>query len=217
VKSMMIFAAVGGIITIFCIANMGYKVPAISPSIMIVGAAIPNAKITAAEKHDLGFQPIGDTNEAGIVDASIGQIADSPEADVSSILGNFPFLKSTHDKLLSQGRDQRWADASEEKLTGFIRDIPGAGDLKNRVTVRCGTTLCEVTGELNDPDHEYDRRLDAGMSDIEFTAQMSRNGFRDMGSGRGPGRDGRLTFVAYYQREVPTEDKPQRRVPDAGL
>lgn len=155
---------------------------------------------------------IPNTNKARLENTNKKSENGSSKPDISTILGIFPNLKSMHERLVSQGRDEKWATLSENTILGLFHQIPDATDMKERITVRCGTTLCEVTGELNDPVYGYDRALDAGMSDTEFTAKMWAGGYRNMGSGRGPGSEGRPTFVVYYQREVPVHIKPQKRM-----
>lgn len=128
--------------------------------------------------------------------AELARISDA----ASPFFGYDPELKSMHDRLRAEGRDEAWATRSEAMLAREYAEMSGIKDTGHAPQIHCGTTLCEVSGSLDFPERG------AAMKSVqapEFSERMWSRGYHPMNQGFGPGKDGRQMFIGYYRREAP--------------
>ncbi|WP_428969698.1 hypothetical protein ACQR50_02575 [Sphingomonas sp. Xoc002] len=122
-------------------------------------------------------------------------------SDVASpFFGYDPNLKSLHDRLRAEGRDEAWASRSEDMLAKEYADMSGIKGTDQAPHIHCGATLCEVSGSLDFP------LRDIAMKSVqapEFSERMWARGYHPMNQGFGPGKDGRQMFIGYFRREAP--------------
>lgn len=115
--------------------------------------------------------------------------------------------KFLHDKLRHEGRDETWATRSESLFDKVYAALPSIGDAGRDVAISCGTTLCEVSGSLDDRPGERDNKAQASVQSPDLVEKMWDKGYHNMGSMFGPDDQGRLSFVTFYQREAPATVK----------
>ena len=115
--------------------------------------------------------------------------------------------KFLHDELRHEGRDEAWATRSESLFDKLYAALPSIGDAGRDVAISCGTTLCEVSGSLDDRPGERDNKAQASVQSPDLMEKMWDKGYHNMGSMFGSDDHGRLSFVTFYQREAPVTVK----------
>lgn len=115
--------------------------------------------------------------------------------------------KFLHDKLRAEGRDEAWATRSKSLFDKAYAALPSIGDAGRDVAISCGTTLCEVSGSLDDRPGERDNKAQASVQSPDLMVKMWDKGYHNMGSMFGSDDHGRLSFVTFYQREAPVTVK----------
>lgn len=160
--------------------------------------APPHARISSSvgrgEAHPSPESPRDPT--ADMRAAELARISDA----ASPFLGYDPKLKSLHDRLRAEGRDEAWATRSEAMLANEYADMSGIKDTRHAPQIHCGVTLCEVSGSLDFPER------DIAMESVqapEFSERMWARGYHPMNQSFGPGKDGRQMFIRYFRREAP--------------
>ncbi|WP_343526370.1 hypothetical protein [Sphingomonas sp.] len=128
--------------------------------------------------------------------AELARISDA----ASPFFGYDPKLKSLHDRLRAEGRDEAWATRSETMLAREYADMSGIKGTGHAPQIHCGTTLCEVSGSLDFPERGIAMK---SVQAPEFSERMWSRGYHPMNQGFGPGKDGRQMFIGYYRREAP--------------
>ncbi|MGE7206811.1 hypothetical protein ACQKJZ_14175 [Sphingomonas sp. NPDC019816] len=129
-------------------------------------------------------------------------------SDVASpFFGFAPQIKSLHDRLRAEGRDEAWATRSEAMIAKQYADMSGIKDTGQAPQIHCGATLCEVSGSLDFP--EFGTAMQS-MQAPEFSERMWTQGYHPMDQMFGPGKDGRQMFIRYFRREAPI-NKPEGR------
>ena len=132
------------------------------------------------------------------------------------MIAEYADMKSYHDRLRGEGRDKAWATRSEAMLRAEIARMPGMDKGRRPIAINCGTTLCEIAGDLADADRGVNGQRMSSVGDAALQAMLWRRGYHSLGTTYGPGRTGDA-FVSYYQREAPIDvQAPPRLPPDPG-
>ena len=120
--------------------------------------------------------------------------------------------KRYHDMLRGEGRDEAWATRSEAMLRAEFARLPGMDRGSRPIAINCGTTLCEVSGDNDDPRDGLNGNRMKSLQDPELDAMLSRRGYDNKGVMFGPGRTGEA-FLGYYQREAPADGQAPPPLP----
>lgn len=147
--------------------------------------------IEARAATDIPGDPMADRRAA-----ELARISDA----ASPFLGYNPKLKSLHDRLRAEGRDEAWATRSEAMLAREYAAMAGIRGTDQMPHIHCGTTLCEVSGSLAFP--ESGIAMDSVQAPA-FSERMWGQGYRPMDQSFGPGKNGEQMFIGYFRREAP--------------
>ncbi|QVM83903.1 helix-turn-helix transcriptional regulator [Novosphingobium decolorationis] len=106
-------------------------------------------------------------------------------------------LPELHQSVRREGRDERWATASEETLRSSYSKIPDLFANGNTVRVICGATLCEVAAQL--PKGLTDQEMNLLVEDLQSSLlydNFAKKGLKPLKVGFGQ------SFVAYFERKT---------------
>lgn len=132
-------------------------------------------------------------------------------ADLTTVAFRHADMKSMHDRLRAEGRDDAWAKKAEEYFADNYAMLVGAVGSDWRPTVECGTTLCEVSGVLPS---EKDAEIQASLQSGDLMMDSWEHGYHNMGAVFSSGKDGRAIALTYYQREGPSTFNPDEYSPE---
>ncbi len=142
---------------------------------------------------------------AAILQLSTGQIVQADEPADDPLIGSmFPAINTAprelHEQVRSETRDEAWAGRTESLLNARYLEIKGIGDDDgNALRVICGSTLCEVAGELPDAEQSPNPELTRVMRELQ--GQELRQSLEPAGLGLLSAAFGGGNFVSYWKRD----------------
>ncbi|MBI0476813.1 hypothetical protein D9601_15790 [Sphingomonas sp. MA1305] len=166
------------------------------PVVSSGGASPRGAPLVSIRRRDVPTPQDRRDLAADLRAAELARISD----EVAPFFGYNPALKSLHDHLRAEGRDEAWASRSKTMLAREYAGMPGIKDTDHAPQIHCGVTLCEVSGSLDFPERGTVMR---SVQAPDVSERMWARGYHPMNQMFGPGRDGRQVFIGYYRREAP--------------
>lgn len=171
------------------------------------GSTVQVVSSSVAPAYTTSSSSIGRNEVRAASENLVDLMADRRAAELARIsdaatpfLGYDPKLKSLHDRLRAEGRDEAWATRSEAMLASEYAKMAGIKETDRAPQIHCGTTLCEVSGSLDFPENGVAMQ---SVQAPEFSERMWSRGYHPMNQSFGPGKDGRQMFIGYYRREAP--------------
>lgn len=140
------------------------------------------------------------------------QELDALSLDYAHIFTSAPNHKDLHDRLRHEGRDEYWASRSEELLNAEFMQIAKQNNFKDDIAIHCGTTICEISSNLDTFPKDSGERLSDDIQSPELAAKLRGKGYHDMGSAFGPSKTHENAFIIFYQREAPANVKVGRNI-----
>jgi DNA-binding CsgD family transcriptional regulator len=86
-------------------------------------------------------------------------------AAVLAVVEDTPSPRELHDRIAAEPRDPAWAPQTEAKLARWFASRPAIAGITGRVTVHCGSTMCEAFGSY--PSDTPADRTNAALSEIQ--------------------------------------------------
>lgn len=192
--------ALAGVVT-YWISRPSDNPPAGNAEVTVVEGRAPKAKTRPAlqsqsiTKDGSPLSDEGETREK--VRSRIGQ----------QIL---PLLNRTgmdgrlfHDRLIGEHRDDPWADKAEGNIQAAYGKLKAIGEAGRSVDIQCGSSICEVTGDLEDRPGAKHADAMRAVQDFQLIQAMAALGYEWETTVFGRGADGHEMFVTYFTRSSP--------------
>jgi len=106
-------------------------------------------------------------------------------------------------RLVGEHRDEPWATKAERDVRAVYNRIESIGEAGRPFDIRCGSTICQVTGDLEDRPGSRGGEAMVAVQAPSLIATMAAQGFRFETSVFGRGADKREIFVTHYTRAKP--------------
>ncbi len=108
-----------------------------------------------------------------------------------------------HDRLIGEHRDGPWADKAEGHIQAAYGKLKAISEAGRSVDIQCGSSICEVTGDLEDrPGGKHADAMRA-VQDFQLIQTMAALGYEWETTVFGRGADGHEMFVTYFTRSSP--------------
>lgn len=195
----------GAAVALVCVAGYWINRPSPAPSgnsaqVAVVNGMTPKATETHGTRPEVVKPVAAPTSDAETRRSERNRIS-------QQIL---PLLNRTgadgrllHDRLVSERRDDPWADKAEDDIHAGYNQLEAIGKAGRSIDVQCSATLCEVSAALED--RPGSQRGDAmhDVQDFALIRSMAAIGYDWQTTVFGKGADGREMFVTYFTRSSP--------------
>lgn len=121
--------------------------------------------------------------------------------DVLPLLNRIsPQGRILHDRLTSERRDQVWATNAEMAIRSAYTNLEAVGAAGKDLDIECGTTVCQVSGTLQDLPIDKASEMMHAVQSIDLMEGLNSQGYKLKDTSFGKGGKGKEIFVAYFNK-----------------